>query len=91
MNYGKYNTNCYTCCSYLLIFNELSCIDQENQLPIITNIINMITLNFNVVLHGLHLFLNCNEKYILIYLVTMATSKGQGNSPNLVFSKTLSK
>ena len=62
MNYGKYDTICCKCYFYLLICNELSRIDQGNQLLIITNTMNIITilqlLNFNVFLHGY--FLQCN-------------------------------
>ena len=61
MNYGKYDAICCKHCFYLLICNELSCIDQGNQLPIITNTMNIITFlqpsNFNVFLHGY--FLQC--------------------------------
>ena len=61
MNYGKYdNINC-KCCFYLLICNELSCIDQKNELLIITNTMNIITIlqlsNFNLFLRGY--FLQC--------------------------------
>ena len=56
MNYGKYDTiNCKRSI-YLLICNELLCIDPGNQLLIITNTMNKITIlhpsNFNVLLHG---------------------------------------
>ena len=55
MNYIKYNTISCKRCFYLLICNELFCIDQENQLLIITNTMNIITIlqpsNFNVFLH----------------------------------------
>ena len=56
MNYDKYDTLCCKRCFYLLIRNELSCIDQGDQLLIITNTMNIITIvqpsNFNVFLHG---------------------------------------
>ena len=71
MDYGKFDTFCCTNC-FLLIFNELSCIDPGNQLVKITNTMNIITIlqssNFNVFLHGsvpLHrvLFIfSCNLK-----------------------------
>ena len=55
MNYGKHDTICCKRCFYLLICNELSWIDEGNQLLITTNTKNMITilqpLNFNVLLH----------------------------------------
>ena len=53
MNYGKYDTISFKRCFYLLICNELFCTDQGNQLLIITNTINIITImqpsHFNVV------------------------------------------
>ena len=56
MKYGKYDTICCKICFYLFIYNEFPCIDQGNQLLIITNTINIITIlqpsNFNVFLHG---------------------------------------
>ena len=63
MNGGKYDTICCKRCFYLLIYNELSFIDQGNQLQIITNTMNMITIltpsNFTVFLHGY--FLQCSS------------------------------
>ena len=44
MNDGKYDTICCKHCFYLLICNELSCIDRGNQLLIITNAMNIITI-----------------------------------------------
>ena len=44
MNYGKYDTICCKQCFYLLICNELSCIDPGNQLLIITKTINIIKI-----------------------------------------------
>ena len=44
MNYNKYNTICCKRCFYLLICNELSCIDQENKLLMITNTMNIIAI-----------------------------------------------
>ena len=71
MNYGKYDTICCKCCFYLLICNELSCIDQWNQLLIIKNTMNIITIlhpwNFNVLLHDY--FLQC------LYNVELKTKK----------------
>ena len=56
MNYGKKYTICCKRCFYLLICNELYCIDPGDQLQIITNTMNMITIlqpsNFNLFLHG---------------------------------------
>ena len=58
MNYGKYDIPFVeNVVFYLLICNELSCIDQKNQLlKIITNTMNIITIlqlsNFDVFLHG---------------------------------------
>ena len=56
MNYGMYNTICCKRYFHLLICNELSCNDPENQLLIITNTMNIITIiqssNFDVFLHG---------------------------------------
>ena len=56
MNYGKYDAICCKRCIYLLICNELSCIDQGNQLLAITTKMNIIIilqlLNINVFLHG---------------------------------------
>ena len=56
MNYGEYDTICCKRSFYLLICNELTCIDQGNQLLIITKTINIFTilqpLNFNIFLHG---------------------------------------
>ena len=53
MNYGKYDTICCKRCFYLFICNGLFCIDQENQLLIMTNTMNIITIlqpsNFNVI------------------------------------------
>ena len=64
MNYGNYDAICCKRCFYLLICNELLCIDQGNQLLIITNTINIITFlqpsNLNVFLHGY--FLQCKNK-----------------------------
>ena len=61
MNYGKYDTICCKRCFYLLICNELFCIDSTYQLLMITNTINKITIQqtsiFNVFLHGY--FLQC--------------------------------
>ena len=61
MNYNKYDVICRKRCFYLLICNELSCIDLGNRLLIITNTMNIITItepsNFNVFLHGY--FLQC--------------------------------
>ena len=44
MNYVKYDTICCKRCFYLLICNELSCIDQGNQLLILTNTMNITTI-----------------------------------------------
>ena len=56
MNYGKYDTICCKRFFYLLICNELSCIDPGYQLLIITNTMKRIKIlqpsNFNVYLHG---------------------------------------
>ena len=56
MNYGKSVTICCKPCFYLLIFNELSYIDQGNQLLIITDTMYIITIlqpsNFHVFLYG---------------------------------------
>ena len=50
MNFGKYDT--YKRCFYFMIFNELSCIVQGNNLLMIKNTMNMITIlqpsNLNV-------------------------------------------
>ena len=52
MNNSQYTTICSKRCFYLLICNELSFIDQGNQLPILTNTMNIITIlqpsNLNV-------------------------------------------
>ena len=69
MNYGKYDTICFKRCFHLLICNELSCIVQGNQLLLIINAMNTITImqpsNFYVSLHGY--FLQCmngkHDKY----------------------------
>ena len=70
MNYSKYDTICCNRCFYLLIRNELSCIDQECQLLIMTNTMNIITilqsLNFNVFLHGYFLQLDYFLKNFLL-------------------------
>ena len=56
MNYDKYDIFRCKRCFYLFICNELSCIDQGNQLLITSNTMNIITnlqpSNFNVFLHG---------------------------------------
>ena len=66
MNYNKYDTICCKWCFlfvdlqwivlYLLICNELFCIDPENQLIKIINTMNIIKIQqpskFNVFLHG---------------------------------------
>ena len=63
MNYEKNDTNYCKHCFYLLICNELSCIDQGNKLLTITNTMNIITIlqssNFIVFLHGY--FLECRK------------------------------
>ena len=52
MHYSKYDTICCKRCFYLLIYNEFYCIEQGNQLLMITNTMNIITIlqssNFNV-------------------------------------------
>ena len=57
MNFDKYDTIYCKLCFYLLMYNELFCIDQGNQLLIITNTMNIIKIlqpyNFNVFLHQL--------------------------------------
>ena len=58
-------------CFYLFICNELFCIDQENQLLIITNTMNIIAILdssiFNVFLYGY--FLQCiYENFVVISL-----------------------
>ena len=64
MNHGKYDINCCQSCFYLMIFNELSCIDQRNQLLIIINTMDINTImkpsNFNVLLQDC--FLQCIRK-----------------------------
>ena len=51
----------------VFICNELYCFDQGNQLLIITNAMNIITIlqtsNFNVFLHGY--FLQCSQKLMV--------------------------
>ena len=65
MNYDKYNTICCKRCFYFLICNDLSCNDQGNELLIITNTINIITilqlLNLNVFLQGYFLLCTTNK------------------------------
>ena len=62
MNYGVYDTICCKYFFYLLIYNELSCINTGNQLHAMTNKTNINTIlqssNFNVVSHGY--FLQCS-------------------------------
>ena len=62
MNFGKNDTICFKRYIYLLICNELSCIDQGIQLLLMTNTMNIITIpqpsNLNLFLHDY--FLQCN-------------------------------
>ena len=46
MKYSKYDTICCKHCFYFMIFNELSCIDQGNQLLMITNTIQQISMYY---------------------------------------------
>ena len=65
MNYGMNDTICFKRYFYLLICNELFCIKQGNQLLIITNTMNIITIlqqtNFNVFLHCYFLHFNARN------------------------------
>ena len=64
MNYNKYDAIFCKRCFYLLICNELSCIDLGNQLLIIINTMDINTImkpsNFNVLLQDC--FLQCIRK-----------------------------
>ena len=60
-------------CIYLLICNELFCIDQGYQLIIITNTMNIITItsNLNVFLHGY--FLQYSFFIVIIKIINFNT------------------
>ena len=73
MNFSKYDTICCKNCIYLLICNELSCIDQGYQLLVITNTMNIITItsNLNVFLHGY--FLQYSFFIVIIKIINFNT------------------
>ena len=70
MNYSM----SYKHCIYLFICNELYCIDQGDQLLIITNTMNIITIllssNFNVFLNGYSL--QCIPIYTVYKYIQMS-------------------
>ena len=74
MNYGKYNTICCKHCFYLLICNELSCIDQGNQLLIMNIITILQPSNFIVFLH-VFLQLWIKNTLYLLYNVVLGLTK----------------
>ena len=71
MNYGKYDAICGKRCYYLFICIEFSTIDKGNQLLIITDKINIITIlqpsNSNAFLHDYFLLCNFKDRKTEIY------------------------
>ena len=87
MNYGKYDSICCNRCFYSLICNEFPCFDPVNQLLMITNTINIITilqpLHFNVFLHGY--YLQC----IYFIRITVALEKQLSSTIEIRSNKTV--
>ena len=61
MNDGKYDIICCKHCFYLIICNELSCIEKGNKLLIITNTINIIISIFVWLINNKNRIKNINN------------------------------
>ena len=76
MIYGKYDTISCKHYFHLLKCSELSCIDQENLLLIITNTMKIITIlqpsNFNVFLHGIFYSVVSNKNICIKFRIFLS-------------------